>query len=431
MKEMYRESPSMMELVVREHNIQKAIKKVKKNKGAPGIDGMKVSEIQGHFAQYFPKIKQKLLEGTYKPQAVKKVEIPKANGKKRVLGIPVVRDRVIQQAIKQVIEPSIDRTFSKHSHGFRPNRSTGTALKECASYYEAGYTIAVDCDLKQCFDNINHDKLMYLFERHIKDKAVSTFIRRRLQVGAIDLSGEVAERKIGAPQGGVISPLLCNIYLHELDKELEKRNHRFVRYADDFVIFVKTKRAGERVMDSIKTFIHKTLKLEVNNDKSKVGSPTRLKFLSCLTSKVNGTYRFRPTTEAKRNLKRNLKWLTRRSRPGSFQDIITEINRVTRGWINYFGKGFIKRFLKELEPWLNRRIRQLILKRWKKIKTKYKMLRKYGLDHDSAMRIASSRKKYWRLSSTHEVHRALTTKRLRKWGLLSLTQLAETAYARY
>ncbi|HDJ2890078.1 TPA: group II intron reverse transcriptase/maturase, partial [Staphylococcus aureus] len=208
-----------------------------------------------------------------------------------------------------------------------------------------------------CFDNINHDKLMYLFERHIKDKAVSTFIRRSLQVGAIDLSGEVAERKIGAPQGGVISPLLCNIYLHELDKELEKRHHRFVRYADDFVIFVKTKRAGERVMDSIKTFIHKTLKLEVNNDKSKVGSPTRLKFLSCLMSKVNGTYRFRPTTEAKRNLKRNLKWLTRRSRPGSFQDIITEINRVTRGWINYFGKGFIKRFLQELEPWLNRRIR--------------------------------------------------------------------------
>ncbi|GJF48125.1 hypothetical protein SASK001_11210 [Staphylococcus argenteus] len=270
---------------------------------------------------------------------------------------------------------------------------------------------------------------MYLFERHIKDKAVSTFIRRSLQVGAIDLSGEVAKRKRGATQGGVISPLLCNIYLHELDKELEKRNHRFVRYADDFVIFVKTKRAGERVMDGIKTFIHKTLKLEVNNDKSKVGSPTRLKFLSCLMSKVDGTYRFRPTTEAKRNLKRNLKWLTRRSRPDSFQDIITEINRVTRGWINYFGKGFVKGFLRKLEPWLNRRIRQLIIKRWKKIKTKYKMLRKYGLDQDSAMRIASSRKKYWCLSSTHEVYVALTTKRLHKWGLLSLTQLAETAYA--
>nr|WP_231910042.1 group II intron reverse transcriptase/maturase [Staphylococcus simiae] len=277
MKEMYRESPSTMELVVRDNNIQKAIKKVKKNNGAPGIDGMKVSELPAHFAQYFPQIKQKLLDGTYKPQAVRKVEIPKSNGKKRVLGIPVARDRVIQQAIKQVIEPSIDRTFSKHSHGFRPNHSTGTALKACATYYEEGYKVAVDCDLKQCFDKLNHDKLMYLFERHISDKAVSTFIRRSLQVGAIDLSGEVAERKIGAPQGGVISPLLCNIYLHELDRELEQRGHRFVRYADDFVIFVRTKRAGERVMNSVTTFIEKELKLEVNTDKSKVGSPTRLK----------------------------------------------------------------------------------------------------------------------------------------------------------
>lgn len=431
MKEMYRESPSLMELVVRESNIERAIKKVKKNKGAPGIDGMKVSEVLSHFKKYFPQIKQKLLKGTYKPQAVRKVEIPKSNGKKRTLGIPVVRDRVIQQAIKQVIEPSIDRTFSKHSHGFRPNHSTGTALKECASYYEAGYKVVVDCDLKQCFDNLNHDKLMYLLERHVKDKVILKFIRRSLQVGAIDLSSEYAERKIGAPQGGVISPLLCNIYLHELDKELEERGHRFVRYADDFVIFVRTKRAGERVMKSITNFITKQLKLEVNHDKSKVGSPTRLKFLSCLVTKVNGICRFRPTTEAKRNLKRNLKWITRRSRPGTFQEIIKEINQVTRGWINYFGIGFIKGFILEIESWLHRRIRQLILKRWKKVRTKYKKLRQYGLEHDSAMRIAQSRKKYWRLSSTHEVHRALTTKRLYKWGLVPLIPLVETAYAKY
>ncbi|QSY55026.1 group II intron reverse transcriptase/maturase [Staphylococcus simiae] len=428
---MYRESPSMMELVVRENNIQKAIKKVKKNNGAPGIDGMRVSELTSHFAKYFPQIKQKLLDGTYKPQAVRKVEIPKSNGKKRVLGIPVARDRVIQQAIKQVIEPSIDRTFSKHSHGFRPNRSTGTALKECATYYEEGYLVAVDCDLKQCFDMLNHDKLMYLFERHVQDKAISKFIRRSLQVGAIDLNGNYRSREIGAPQGGVISPLLCNIYLHELDNELEKRGHRFVRYADDFVIFVRTKRAGQRVMESVTKFIEKDLKLIVNSEKSKVGSITRLKFLSCLMTKVNGTYRFRPTMEARRNLKRTLRRLTKRNRPGTFKEIISEINQVTRGWINYFGKGFITGFVTKLQSWLNRRIRQLILKRWKRIKTKYKMLRKYGLDHKSAMKIANSRKKYWRLSSTHEVHRALTTKRLYKLGLEPLTQLAETAYARY
>ncbi len=202
MKEMYRKFPSLMELVVKPNNIEKAIKKVKKNNGAPGIDGMKVSELHAHFAQYFSQITKKLLDGSYQPQAVRKVQIPKSNGKMRVLGIPVARDRVIQQAIRQVIESGIDRTFSNHSHGFRPNRSTGTALKQCATYYEEGYKIAVDCDLKQCFDMLNQDKLMYLFERHVQDKSISTFIRRSLQVGAIDLSDEVAERKIGAPQGG-------------------------------------------------------------------------------------------------------------------------------------------------------------------------------------------------------------------------------------
>lgn len=431
MKEMYRESPSLMELVVRPNNIEKAFKKVIKNNGSPGIDGMKVKELNAHFREFYPQIKEKLLNGTYEPQAVKKVAIPKPNGKKRILGIPVARDRVIQQAIKQVIEPTINRQFSKHSHGFRPNHSTGTALKQCIQYYEEGYHTVVDCDLKQCFDTLNHDKLMYLFERFIQDKAISKFIRKSLQSGSADLSGEYAERKTGAPQGGVISPLLCNIYLHELDKELEKRGHRFVRYADDFVIFVKSKRAGQRVMESITNFIEKDLKLTVNKDKSKVGSPTRLKFLSCLIMKTNGTFRFRPTMEAKRNLKAKLKWVTRRNRHGTFKEIITEINAITRGWINYFGRGFIKVFVQRIQKWLNRRIRQLILKRWKKIKTKYKMFRKYGLDHNSAMRIANSRKKYWRLSNTHEVHRALTTNRLYKWGLVPLTRLAESAYARY
>lgn len=431
MKEMYRESPSLMELVVRPDNLETAIKKVQKNKGAPGIDGMKVSSLRGHFAQYGKAIKRKLLAGTYKPQAVRKVSIPKSNGKQRILGIPVARDRVIQQAIKQVIERDINETFSEFSHGFRPQRGTNTALKQCAKFYESGYKYAVDCDLKQCFDMLNHDKLMYLFERHVQDKAILKFIRRSLQVGAIDLSGEVAERKIGAPQGGVISPLLCNIYLHELDKELEKRNHKFVRYADDFVIFVRSKRAGERVMSSITQFIEKELKLIVNKDKSRVGATSSLKFLSCLMTQVNGVYRFRPTNEAKKSFKRKLKWITRRNRTGSFPEIRKDINQVTRGWINYFGKGFIKGFLKETQKWLNHRIRQLILKRWKKPNTKYRKLMEYGLSHDEAMRIAYSRKKYWRLSATHEVHRALTTKKLYEWGLVPLIQLAEFAYAKY
>lgn len=421
----------MMELVVRPDNLETTIKKVQKNKGAPGIDGMRVDSLRSHFAQYGEAIRRKLLAGTYKPQAVRKVAIPKSNGKQRILGIPVARDRVIQQAIKQIIESRIDKTFSEFSHGFRPKKGTKTALKQCVKFYESGYRYAVDCDLKQCFDMLNHDKLMYLFERHVQDKAISKFIRRSLQVGAIDLSGEVAERKIGAPQGGVISPLLCNIYLHELDKELEKRNHKFVRYADDFVIFVRSKRAGERIMTSITQFIEKELKLIVNKDKSRVGATSHLKFLSCLMTQVNGVYRFRPTKEAKENFKRKLKWLTRRSRSGNFVEICTQINQVTRGWINYFGLGFIKSFMKEIQPWLNHRIRQLILKRLKKPNTKYRKLREYELSHDEAMRIAHSRKKYWRLSATHEVHRALTTKKLYGWGLAPLAQLAELAYARY
>lgn len=432
MTEMYRKQLSLMERVVQYDNMMIAAKKVRQNKGAPGIDGMTVGEIEAHIHQYYQPLKEKLLQGTYRPQAVKRVEIPKANGKKRQLGIPCARDRVVQQAIKQVIEPIIDPQFLPQSHGFRPRRGTKTALKQCVTYYEEGYKVVVDCDLKQCFDMLNQDKLMYYVEKYITDKMILKVIRKFLMSGVIDLSGEYAESKTGAPQGGVLSPLLCNVYLHELDKELEKRGHRFVRYADDFVIFVKSTRAGERVLGSVTQFIEKDLKLMVNKDKSKVGSPTRLKFLSCLMTQVNGVYRFRPTKEAKRKFKKELKRRTSRKRSGTFAEIVSEINNVTRGWIGYFGLGFIKDYIqKEIEPWLHRRIRQLILKRWKRPKTVIHMLTKYGLEINEAKRIAYSRKKYWRLSMTKEIHKALTVEKLHRWGLVSLTLLVEQAYARY
>lgn len=431
MKEMYRQSPSLMELVVSKENLVTAAQTVRRNKGAAGIDGMTVWEVEEHIETVYLSLRQKLLDGSYKPQPVKRVEIPKPNGDKRKLGIPCARDRVVQQAIRQVIEPIIDPYFLPQSHGFRPNKGTHSALKQCVSYYEEGYKVVVDCDLKQCFDTLNHDKLMYHLEQFIQDKAILKIIRKFLMSGVTDLSGEFVESKTGAPQGGVLSPLLSNVYLHELDKELEKRGHRFVRYADDFVIYVKSKRAGERVIKSVTRFIEKDLKLIVNTDKSKVGSPTRLKFLSCLIKKVNGTCRFIPTKEAKKKFKTTLKRLTSRKRPGTFKTIIKEINQVTRGWIGYFGLGFIKMFIKRIEPWLHHRIRQLILKRWKKTRTKITKLFKYGLDIDSAKRIGFSRKKYWRLSKTPEVHRALTTKRLHQWGLVSLSSLVESAYARY
>lgn len=431
MIKMYRKTPSLMERVVTRENLEAAVKAVKRNKGAAGIDGMTVFEIEEHIQEFYIPLRNKLLDGSYKPQPVKRVEIPKPNGEKRKLGIPCVRDRVIQQAIRQVIEPMIDPHFMENSHGFRPGKGTHSALKQCVNYYEQGYRVVVDCDLKQCFDTLNHDKLIYYLEQYIQNKILIKIIRKFLLAGVIDLSGEFVESKTGAPQGGVLSPLLSNVYLHELDKELTKRGHRFVRYADDFVIYVKTKRAGERVMESITNYIEKDLKLIVNQEKSEVGSPTRLKFLSCLIRQVNGTYRFIPTKQAKQKFKNSLKRLTSRKRPGSFEEIVQQINRVTRGWINYFGLGFIKGFIKEIEGWLHHRLRQLILKRWKKPRTIIKKLKSYGLDPDSAKRIAFSRKKYWRLSKTPEVHWAITTKRLHQWGLVPLSELVESAYARY
>ena len=417
MIEMYRKTPSLMERVVTRENLEAAVKAVKRNKGAAGIDGMTVFEIEEHIQEFYIPLRNKLLDGSYKPQPVKRVEIPKPNGEKRKLGIPCVRDRVIQQAIRQVIEPMIDPHFMENSHGFRPGKGTHSALKQCVNYYEKGYRVVVDCDLKQCFDTLNHDKLIYYLEQYIQNKILIKIIRKFLLAGVIDLSGEFVESKTGAPQGGVLSPLLSNVYLHELDKELTKRGHRFVRYADDFVIYVKTKRAGERVMESITNYIEKDLKLIVNQEKSEVGSPTRLKFLSCLIRQVNGTYRFIPTKQAKQKFKNSLKRLTSRKRPGSFEEIVQQINRVTRGWINYFGLGFIKGFIKEIEGWLHHRLRQLILKRWKKPRTIIKKLKSYGLDPDSAKRIAFSRKKYWRLSKTPEVHWAITTKKTPPMGL--------------
>ena len=265
----------LLEQILERENMMTAYKKVKSNGGAGGIDGISTKDVRDYLVKNWSGIREQIRQRKYKPQPVKRVEIPKANGDKRKLGIPCVRDRVVQQAIRQVIEPIIDPYFMENSHGFRPGKGTHSALKQCVNYYEEGYRVVVDCDLKQCFDTLNHDKLIYYLEQYIQDKTIIKVIRKFLLAGVIDLSGEFVESKTGAPQGGVLSPLLSNVYLHELDKELSKRGHRFVRYADDFVIYVKTKRAGERVMESVTKYIEKDLKLIVNQEKSKVGSPTR------------------------------------------------------------------------------------------------------------------------------------------------------------
>ncbi len=420
----------LIDKVIDSNNLFRACKKVKANKGAPGIDGMTVDELFGHVSKYLPHLKRKLKDGSYKPLPVKRVEIPKADGTKRKLGIPCVRDRMVQQAIYQVIGGIIDPKFSDSSFGFRPNRNQHQAIKKSIKYYEQGYKVVVDCDLKSYFDTINHQKLMEYLKEFIKDKIILKLIWKFLKSGILE-NGFTKPTEFGAPQGGVLSPILSNVYLNQLDIELEERGHKFVRFADDFCIYVKSKRAGERVLDSITKFLEKDLKLTVNKTKSKVGSPTKQKFLGfCIhsTSKSTGC---RPHHSAKKRFRDKLKYKTRRNRTGKFEDIVKEINQVTVGWINYYGIGLMKMFIQDMRKWLNHRLRQLIWKRWKKVKTRYYQLRRLGIQHNEAWKVANTRKGYWRISGSETLHKAIRTKTLIKWGIKDLNYLYERRYLSY
>ncbi len=420
----------LIDKVIDSNNLFRACKKVKANKGAPGIDGMTVDELFGHVSKYLPHLKRKLKDGSYKPLPVKRVEIPKADGTKRKLGIPCVRDRMVQQAIYQVIGGRINPKFSDSSVGLRPNRNQHQAIKKSIKYYEQGYKVVVDCDLKSYFDTINHQKLMEYLKEFIKDKIILKLIWKFLKSGILE-NGFTKPTEFGAPQGGVLSPILSNVYLNQLDIELEERGHKFVRFADDFCIYVKSKRAGERVLDSITKFLEKELKLTVNKTKSKVGSPTKLKFLGfCIhsTSKSTGC---RPHHSAKKRFRDKLKYKTRRNRTGKFEDIVKEINQVTVGWINYYGIGLMKMFIQDMRKWLNHRLRQLIWKRWKKVKTRYYQLRRLGIQHNEAWKVANTRKGYWRISGSETLHKAIRTKTLIKWGIKDLNYLYERRYLSY
>jgi RNA-directed DNA polymerase len=420
----------LIDKVIDDNNLLMACKKVKSNKGAPGIDGMTVDELFGHVAKYRNHLKKKLREGTYRPLPVKRVEIPKPDGSKRKLGIPCVRDRMVQQAIYQVIGGIIDPNFSEHSFGFRPKRNQHQAIKESIRFYEKGYKIVVDCDLKSYFDTINHQKLMEYLKVFIQDKIILKLIWRFLKSGILD-DGLTKSTESGAPQGGVLSPLLSNVYLDQLDNELERRGHKFVRFADDFCIYVKSERAGHRVMESITKFLEKDLKLTVNRTKSKVGSPTKLKFLGFCIHKTSKGVGCRPHQSAKKKFKTKIKALSKRKRSGNFGEIVKEINQVTVGWINYYGISYMKHFIKTINHWLNHRLRQLIWKRWKKVKTRYRQLKRLGIRHEEAWRLANTRKGYWRISASETLQKAIKNKTLKKWGLKDLNHLYERRYLSY
>jgi len=387
----------LMEMILERNNIIRAWKQVCANQGAPGVDGMKISQLGSYLAKHWPEIEQGLLNCSHKPLPVKRKEIPKPDGGVRLLGIPTVLDRFIQQAISQILEQVWDPFFSEFSYGFRPGKSAHDAVKQGKRYMVEGYTHVVDIDLSKFFDRVNHDRLMSRLAGKIKDKRVLKIIRQYLRSGVMVSDIKIPTEE-GTPQGGPLSPLLSNIVLDELDKELEKRGHRYVRYADDARIFCKSAKAAERVMQSITRFLTVKLKLKVNKDKSAVSRPWIGKFLGFTYFQMCGQSKIRIHAKSMKRFKDKVRELTCRKRGKSLWQVIQELNHYFRGWWNYFGLTEARHFLKGLKTWLLRRLRSLVWKQWKNPKTRVRNLKKLGISHHDAMLCGNARKKYWHMS---------------------------------
>jgi RNA-directed DNA polymerase len=394
-----------MESILERNNMKRAVKRVIKNKGAPGVDGMTVRKIKRYLKRHWSKIEQALLDGTYSPMPVKRKEIPKPGGA-RLLGIPTVLDRVIQQAVAQVLTQIWDHTFSEYSFGFRPNRSQHDAIRHYREYVGCGYRFVIDIDLSKFFDRVNHDRLMSRLATRIKDKRVLKLIRSFLTSG-IMIGGLVEPSKEGTPQGGPLSPLLSNIVLDELDKELESRCLCFVRYADDSVIFVRSERAGRRVMESVSRFIEKKLRLKVNQEKSAVGRPWDRKYLGfCMTNSRKAPKICIHWKTIKR-FKERVREITARRRGRSISQVIRELNTFTRGWWNYYGITESYNRLRPLAHWIRRRLRAVIWKHWKNRRTRVRELLKRGVTRNYAVTTGCARKGPWRMSKVKWVNIAL------------------------
>ena len=414
----------LLERILNPKNLNAAYKKVKDNKGSHGVDGMTVEQLLPYLTEHGEELRKSILEGTYKPQPVRRVEIPKPDGGVRLLGVPTVIDRVVQQATAQVLTPIYEEIFSDSSYGFRPGRSAHQAIEQALKYINDGYTWAVDIDLEKYFDTVNRDKLMRLVSRDVKDGRVISLIRKFL-VSGVMVNGVVIETEEGFVQGGNISPLLSNIMLHELDCELEARGLRHVRYADDCNIYVKSEKAAERIMKSITRFIEADLKLKVNQKKSKVDRPWKLKFLgfSFYYSSKKQKYSIRVHEKSILRFKAKLKALTGRSNGMAMGDRLTKLYQAIQGWVNYFALADMKTLASNLDQWLRRRIRMVVWKTWKRVRTRFASLQKLGLDRQKAWEYANTRKGYWRISDSPILHRTLTNKVLEKRGLVSISAL--------
>ena len=411
----------LLEDVLERNNMLEAMYRVIRNKGSYGIDGMKTDELREHVKKTWATVKTKLLEGKYNPSPVRRVEIPKPDGGVRSLGIPTVQDRMIQQAIAQVLSKLYEPTFSESSFGFRPNRGAKNAIKQSETYINQGYKWVIDMDLEKFFDKVNHNILMGKLEKKIKDKRLLKLIRKYLESGVL-INGIKVSSEEGTPQGGPLSPLLANIMLDDVDKELEKRGHKFCRYADDCNIYVKSKRAGLRVMDSITRIIENELKLKVNKDKSAVDIVSKRKFLGFSFYFVKGVAKIRIHEKSIKRCKEKVKSITNRNRGISMDLRLLKLNDSIKGWINYFGIANAKRKLLELDKWIRRRLRACIWKQWKKIRTRYRNLVKLGIDNWKAWEYANTRKGHWKISGSPILSKSLHNKYLESIGFVSLTQ---------
>jgi RNA-directed DNA polymerase len=413
---------NLMEQVVTPTNMRRALRRVWANGGSPGGDGMTVAELPGFLQQAWPQVRQTLLSGEYQPQPVRRVEIPKPDGGVRLLGIPAVVDRLIQQAILQVLEPLYDPTFSPHSYGFRPGKSAHQAVRQACEFVAAGKAWVVDLDLEKFFDRVNHDLLMSRLARKLGDRRLLRLIRRFLTAGVL-VHGVVIERHEGTPQGGPLSPLLSNILLDELDRELTKRGLSFCRYADDCNIYVQSRKAGERVMASVIRFLERRLRLKVNLAKSAVAAPQERKFLGFRLLPPN-QWRAEPlirlAPQSLKRLKHKLRCLTGRHRGVSREELLRELGRYTQGWMSYYALAGPPSVYRDLDSWLRRRLRAFIWTQWKTPKNRSQHLRQSGVPHFAAMSVAYNRMGAWRAAGNGNLNRAVNNQRLREWGFQSL-----------
>jgi group II intron reverse transcriptase/maturase len=412
----------LLEKILDRNNMNKAFKKVKSNKGAGGIDEMEVDELLRHLKEKGQQLTQAIKDGKYHPDPVRRVEIPKEEkGKVRKLGIPTVVDRVVQQAIAQILSPIFEEQFSDNSFGFRPKRSAHDAIRRCQKNVDESYKYVVDMDLEKYFDTVNQSKLIEVLSRTIKDGRVISLIHKFLRAGVVSRH-TFEETEIGVPQGGPLSPLLSNIMLNELDKELERRGHRFVRYADDMVIFCKSRKSAKRALENILPYIERKLFLKVNREKTVVDYVGKIKFLGFTFYRYKGSTRIRIHPKAAAKMRAKVKELTERNKGWGNEKRAASLRRYIVGWINYFKIADMRKLLKETDEWMRRHLRMVYWKQWKKVKTRFRELKRLGIDENKAWQFANTRKGYWRISNSPILSRSLANQTLKSFGYLFFTE---------